>query len=104
MYPASDVSFPKLPGQTAMRVNDPKDVDRYNDGCTNPDLIRLYEPDPVEFDAPDGDHSVPFNPYNQTPQFEFAPRDYLLYISGTDSYRLTQYHNHDEDSEFWEIP
>lgn len=104
MYSASNVPFPKLPGQTPMRVNHPDDVDRYNDGYSTPDLIRLYEADPVEFDAPDGDHSVPFNPYGHTPQFELAPRQYLLYISGTDSYRLTQYHNHDEESEFWEIP
>lgn len=104
MYKAEDVEFPDIPGQRAMRVNDPEDIDRYNDGFTNPDLIRIHEPTPIEFDAPDKDHSVPFNPYNETPQFEFKPRDYTLYISGTNSYRLTQIYNHDEDSEFWEIP
>ena len=83
---------------------EPEDIDKYEDGYTNPDLIRIHEPEPVPFDAPDKDHSVPFNPYNNTPQFEFKPRDYLLYISDVNSYRLVDIHNHDEDSEFWEIP
>lgn len=104
LYEASSVEFPELPGQRAMKVNAPEDLDKYQDGYTNPDLIRILDPDPVEFDAPDEGHSVPFNPYDHTPQFELAPRDYLLYISGTNSYRLTQYHNHDEESTFWENP
>ena len=104
MYKAEDVPFPNLPGNCPMRVNEPEDIDKYEDGYTNPDLIRIHEPEPVPFDAPDKDHSVPFNPYNNTPQFEFKPRDYLLYISDVNSYRLVDIHNHDEDSEFWEIP
>lgn len=87
-----------------MRVNRAEDLDRYETGFTNPYLLRIYEQQNVEFDASDKEHSVPFNPYGQVPQFEFAPRDYLLYISGTNSYRLTEFHNHDEESEFWEIP
>lgn len=104
MIKAEEVQFPDLPGNRPMRVNHPEDLDKYQDGFTNPDLLRIHEEIPVEFDYPREGHSVPSNPYNQTPQFELSPREYLLYISGTDSYRLTQFNNHDEDSEFWEIP
>lgn len=106
MLKANEVEFPKLPGNCAMRVNEASDIDKYNDGYSNPDLIRIHEQHPVPFDAPDKfkHHSVPYNPYNGAAQFEFAPRDYLLYISDVNSYRLTTMHNHDEESEFWEIP
>ena len=104
MLHAEEVKFPDLPGNCAVRVNHPEDLDRYEDGYTNPYLLRIHEEIPVEFDAPDKDHSVPFNPYNQAPQFELKPRNYMFYVSGTNSYRLTQYNNHDENSEFWEIP
>jgi len=102
--PASDVEFVNIPGNVPMRVNAPKDIDRYYDGYTNPYLFRLYERQDVPFSEPVDGHYTTFNPYNQTPQFELAPRDYLFYISGTDSYRLTTIHNHDENSEYWEIP
>ena len=106
MIKADKVKFPKLPGNCPMRVNEPQDVDKYNDGYGNEDLLRIHEAGPVPFDAPDKskNHSVPFNPYSKTPQFELAPRDYTFYISDTNSYRLTNIHNHDEESTFWEIP
>ena len=104
MLSCKDVEFPNIPGNSSMKVDRPEDLDRYEDGYTNPYLLRVHEEIPVQFDAPDGAHSVPFDPYNQTPQFEFGPRGYLFYISGVNSYRLTDIHNHDEDSEFWEIP
>lgn len=104
MYKGSEVEFPKLPGNRAMRVNDAADLDRYADGFSNPDLIRIHEEKKVPFDAPSENHSVPYNPYNNTPQFELFPREYKLYISGVNSFRLTQINNHDEDSEYWENP
>lgn len=101
---ADDVEFPKLPGNRAMRVNAPEDLERYSDGYSNPDLIRIHEEHMVDFDAPGKNHSVPYDPYGRKPQFEFKPREYKLYIQGLESFRLTQIHNHDEDSEFWENP
>lgn len=100
MVPSSSVEFPNIPGNCPIRVNAPEDVDLYADGYTTPYLLRVYEQHNVEF----ADPSVEFNPYNQQPQFEFGPRKYKLYISGTNSYRLTDLQNHDEESEFWEIP
>ena len=99
-----EVDFPNIPGHVPVRVNNPEDLERYSTGFSNPYLLRLYEQENVEFDAPEDGHSVPFFPYNQVPQFELAPREYTFYISGLNSYRRTDISNHDEDSEFWEIP
>ena len=43
MLKANEVEFPKLPGNCAMRVNEASDIDKYNDGYSNPDLIRIHE-------------------------------------------------------------
>lgn len=101
MYKADEIQFPKWPGNRAARPATEADMDKYEEGYTNPDLFRIIDPKPIEFT---GDGSAPFNPYNQTPQFELMSRSYKLYISGGNSYRMTQIFNHDEESTFWEIP
>ena len=104
MLKGNEVEFPKLPGNRAMRTNDPDDMQKYKDGYSNPDLIRVREFDPVEFAASEPGKPVNFEPYEHKPQFELKPRTYNLYISGKNSYRQTTFHNHYEDSTFWERP
>lgn len=104
LYKADEVKFPDIPGNCAMTINSSQSLEMYEDGYTNPNLLRIHEEHPVEFAASDKDTVVTFDPYNGKPQFELKPRSYLFYILGLNSYRLTTYCNHDEDSEFWERP
>lgn len=80
-------NFPK----TAHGVAKPatmEEIDLYNFGYTNPDLLRVVDPQQPEEGSP-----------------EVAPRDYILGVyDSINSYRTEIRHLHDEESTTCEIP
>lgn len=81
-----DINIPSV-GQGPARPADAEDIQRDDNGFTNPNLHRRINP---QEPAPDSG--------------EVAPRGYELGIYSTDSYRTVFINTHDEESETSEIP
>lgn len=78
--------FPKT-GQGPWHKALQEDLERDEVGYTNPNLHRRVDPQ----DPPEGSH-------------KYKPNDYEIGIYSVNSYRTTESHYHDEDTEDCEIP